>query len=403
MARFRYRAKTASGETVTGVLTGESREGVLGRLEGQDLFPVEITPAVPESAEVGWVRWRRRVRPEQVTEFYRQWADLLGAGVPLLVGLASIGAQSSQPALVAVVAALEADVAEGESLAAALARHPGHFSALEVNMVQAAEAGGFLPEVLERVADFREKRQALTGRVKTALAYPAVLLTVGSLVVVFLLLWVVPRFQDIFVHMQAALPAPTRLLLALSDWLSAYGPVLLAAVILALILYRRSRDTERVRELVDRLKLRLPLMGPVVRAVGIARFTRTLGLLLGGGVPVLRSLAISSGGTGNVILQRAVEGCIQNVREGETLAEPLRQTGVVPATVVEMIAIGEQSAKLPAVLERIADGLDAQVDRGLTVLVSLLEPLMIVTMAGLVGFVVFALLLPVFAISSLVQ
>ena len=403
MARFRYRAKTAGGETVTGILTGESREGVLGRLEGQDLFPVEITPAVPESAEVGWARWRRRVRPEQVTEVYRQLADLLGAGVPLLVGLASIGAQSGQPALVAVVAALEADVAEGESLAAALARHPDHFSALEVSMVQAAEAGGFLPEVLERVADFREKRHALTSRVKTALAYPAVLLTVGSLVVVFLLLWVVPRFQDIFVHMQAALPAPTRLLLGLSDWLSAYGPVLLAAGILALILYRRSRETERVRELVDRLKLRLPLMGPVVRAVGIARFTRTLGLLLGGGVPVLRSLAISSGGTGNVILQRAVEGCIHSVREGETLAEPLRQTGVVPATVVEMIAIGEQSAKLPAVLERIADGLDAQVDRGLSVLVSLLEPLMIVTMAVLVGFVVFALLLPVFAISSLVQ
>jgi len=403
MARFRYRAKTTDGETVTGVLTSESREGVLGRLEGQDLFPVEIAPALPESAEPRWTRWRDRVRPEQITEVYRQLADLLGAGVPMLRGLASIGAQTGQPPLAAMMAAVESEVAEGESLALALSRHPRHFAALEVNMVQAAEAGGFLPQALERIANFREKRQALLGRVRTALVYPSVVLTVGVLSVTFLLVWVVPRFQEIFTQMQGVLPLPTRLLLGVSGWVTSYGPLLLAVVVLVLFAYRRYRATERGRELVDRLKLRLPVIGELVESLGVARFSRTLGMLLGGGVPVLRSLAISSGGAGNVVLQRAIEGCVESVREGESLAEPLRETGVIPATVVEMIAIGEQSARLPVVLERIADTFDARADRTLTVLVSLLEPAMIVLLAGLVGFVVLALLLPVFTISSLVQ
>lgn len=403
MARFRYRAKSAAGETVTGLLRAESRQAALGRLESQDLFPVEVVPAFGPSGEGGWSGVRGRLRPEHITEFYRQLADLLEAGVALLVSLASIGVQSSQPILAEVAAALESDVAEGEPLAAALARHPRHFSALEVNLVEAAEAGGFLPRALGRIAQFREKRQALVSRVKAALAYPVAVLLVGTVVVVGLMAWVVPRFQGIFAQMQGVLPAPTRMLLALSGWLTAYGLVLLAAAVAALLAYRRYRGSERGREFLDGLKLRLPVVGDLVRAGGIARFSRTLGLLLGGGVPVLRALAIASGGTGNLVLRRAVESCSHSVRQGESLAEPLRQTGVIPAPVVEMIAIGEQSARLPAVLERIADSFEARLDRRLSVLVSLMEPAMIVVLAGLVGFVVFALLLPVFTLSSLVR
>jgi type II secretory pathway component PulF len=217
------------------------------------------------------------------------------------------------------------------------------------------------------------------------------------------MVWVVPRFQEIFMQMQGVLPAPTRLLLGISSGVATYGPIGLAVAILAVFAYRRYRETESGREVVDRLKLRLPVIGKLVEGLGVARFSRTLGMLLGGGVPVLRSLTISSGGAGNVVLEKAIEGCVESVREGESLAEPLRETGVIPATVVEMIAIGEQSARLPAVLERIADSFDARVDRTLTLLVSLLEPAMIVALAGLVGFVVLALLLPVFTISSLVQ
>jgi type II secretory pathway component PulF len=403
MARFRYRAKSAGGETVSGVLTGESREAVLGRLESQSLFPVEIAPATPDAATRSWSHWRGRLRPEHITEVYRQLADLLGAGVPLLVALTSIGSQTSRAALATLAAALEADVAEGEALATALAHHPQHCSPLEVNLVQAAEAGGFLPDALERIANFREKRQALLGRARSALAYPLVLLTVGGVVVVLLMVWVVPRFELIFVQMQGVLPAPTRLLLGLSRWVGSYWLLVLAVGVLGVFAYRRFRSSPPGRELVDRLKLRLPFVGNLVRAMGVARFGRTLGLLLGGGVPVLRSLAIASGGTGNIILQRAVESCAESVREGESLAEPLRQTGVIPPTVVEMIAVGEQSARLPAVLERIAASFNARVDRTLTVLVSLLEPVLILMMASLVGFVVFALLLPVFTISSLVR
>ncbi len=403
MARFRYRAKTARGETVTGVLAGESREAVLGRLEGQELFPVEIAPAVPAEEAGAWPGLRRRLRPQHVTQVYRQLADLLDAGVPLLASLASIGAQSSHPGFSALLAALEADVAEGAALAAALARHPDYFSSLEVNMVQAAEAGGFLPAALERIALFREKRQALAGRAKTALAYPLAVLSVGTVAVTGLMVWVVPRFELIFAQMQGVLPTPTRMLLALSRWVSSYWALVLAGAVLVVFLYRHFRETPRGQELVDRLKLRLPLLGTLVTQAGVGGFTRTLGLLLGGGVPVLRSLSIAGGGTGNVILERAVEGCTESVRQGESLAEPLRATGVIPATVVEMIAVGEQSARLPAVLERIADSLDAQVERTLTVLVSLMEPALIVLMAMLVGFVVFALLMPVFTISALVQ
>jgi len=400
MARFRYRAKTTSGDTVAGVLDGESREAALGRLEGRGLFPVEIAPAVPQPAGEGW--WHR-VPVDQITNVYRQLADLLGAGVSLLPALQSIGSQSSNPALVAVVSALEADVAQGGSLAAACARHPRCFSSLETSMVEAAETGGFLAEALERIADFREKRSELMGKVKAKLAYPIALLTVGCVVVVFLLLWAVPRFQEIFAQMGGALPLPTRMLLALSQRLATLGPLMAAAAVVALLAFTRFRETPRGREFIDRLKLKLPLVGSVVRGISIARFSRTLGLLLEGGVPVLRSLAIASAGTGNVILQRAVESSAESVREGESLAEPLRETGVIPATAVEMIATGERSARLPTVLERIADSYDARVDRQLNVLVSLMEPAMIVLMATLVGFVVFALLLPVFTISSLVQ
>lgn len=403
MARFRYRAKSATGETVIGLLRAESRRAALSRLEGQGLFPVEVAPALAASGgEPGW-RWSRGLRPQQVTEVYRQLADLLEAGVPLLEALASIGAQTSNPVLAEVVAALEADVAEGDSLAVALGRHPRHFSPLEVNLVEAAEAGGFLSEALQRIAEFREKRQALLGRLRAALAYPVAVLTVGLLVVVGLLIWVVPRFEGIFAQMHGVLPAPTRVLLGLSRWLGAYGLLLAVGVAALLVAYRRYRRTERGREFIDRLKLRLPLVGDLVRTAGVARMARTLGLLLGGGVPVLRALAIASGSSGNLVLRRAVESCSDSVREGESLAEPLRQTGVIPPTVVEMIAIGERSARLPAVLERIAESFEARLDRRLNVMTSLALPAMIVVLAGLVGFVVFALLLPVFTLSSLIR
>ena len=188
MARFRYRAKTAQGETVSGVLVGESREAVLGRLEGQALFPVEILPALPKTREGGWAPWRWRVRAEDVTEVYRQLADLLGAGVPLLVALTSISAQTANPALVSIITALEADVAEGEALATALSHHPRYFPSLEVNLVQAAEAGGFLPGSLERVAAFREKRQAVRARVRTAMMmrdrqWPRPMLLISTLLI----------------------------------------------------------------------------------------------------------------------------------------------------------------------------------------------------------------------------
>ena len=403
MARFRYRAKTSQGETVSGVLAGESREAVLGRLEGQELFPIEIAPALPSVEDRGWSGLAGRLRPQHITEVYRQLSDLLEAGVPLLAALAGIGAQSSRPAHSALLAALEADVAEGGALATAFARHPGHFSSLEVNMVQAAEAGGFLPGALARIAGFREKREALVSRARTALAYPLAVLTVGLAAVTLLLVWVVPRFELMFAQMQGVLPLPTQMLLGMSRWVSSYWVLLAAVVVLGVVAYRRFRETTRGRELVDRITLRLPLVGGLATQSGVARISRTLGLLLGGGVPVLRSLAIASGGAGNVILKRAVEACAESVREGESLAEPLRATGVIPATVVEMIAVGEQSAKLPAVLERIADSFDARVDRTLTVLVSLLTPALILLLAGLVGFVVLALLLPIFTLSSLVQ
>jgi len=407
MARFRYRAKTAGGETVSGVLAGESREAVLGRLEGQALFPVEILPALPEAREGGWTPWRWRIRSDDITQIYRQLADLLGAGVPLLAGLTSISSQTANPALVAIITAVEADVAEGESLASALSHHARHFSSLEVNLVQAAEAGGFLPGALERLAAFREKRHAVASRVRTAMVYPAALLSVGSIVVGSLMVWVVPRFEDVFTQMQSqsgsVLPLPTRMLLGFSRWLGSYWLLLVAVAALAFFLARRFRQRPAGREAIDRFTLELPVVGRLVLLSGIARFSRTLGLLLTGGVPVLRALTIASGGTGNTVLQHALEGCTESVREGESLAEPLRTTGVIPLTVVEMVAIGEQSAKLPTVLERIAESYDAQVDRTLVVLVSLLEPAMLVMMAALVGFVVFALLLPVFRLSSLVR
>jgi type II secretory pathway component PulF len=400
MARFRYSARTSSGETVTGVLDGESREAALGRLEGRGLFPVEIAPALPQTAGESW---RHRVKAEEITNVFRQLADLLGAGVPLLPALQSISAQTSNPALATILSALEADVAQGGSLASACARHPRHFSSLESNMIQAAEAGGFLADALERVAAFREKRSELLGKVRAKLAYPIVLLSVGCTVVVILMVWAVPKFQSIFAQMGGVLPLPTRILLGLSQKITTVGPLVIALILVALVGFSRFRQTTRGREFLDRLKLRLPLLGNLVRGIGLARFSRTLGLLLGGGVPVLRSLAIASGGTGNVIMQQAVDSAADSVREGESLAEPLRETGVIPATAVEMISTGEQSARLPAVLERIADSYDVRVDRQLEMMVSLMEPALIVVMAGLVGFVVFALLLPVFTISNLVQ
>lgn len=395
MPEFRYIAKELSGRETTGELTAASELDVVSQLTAKQLFPVKIQAA--KAAGTRQFGWQSRPRAGQLALFYSQLADLLRSGVPLLRSMELLERQATHKGLKSVLHELRDKVADGTRLNDAMRAHPEAFSELAVSMVRAGEEGSFLEDVLKQVADFTEHQQELKGRVVGAMAYPAFLLIAGITIVWIMLVWFVPKFAGIFDRMaeRGELPWATTALMGMSDVVANYWFVTILAVVGVILIVRQQLQTEAGIRRWHLLSIRMPALGPVVRSLAVARFCRILGTLLKNGVPILQSLRIAKDATGNRVLTEAISHAAENVSAGKSLAAPLSASGQFPAEVVEMISVGEEANNLEHVLISIADTMERRTQRLLDLAVRLLEPIMLIVMAGLVLFVVAGLLLPV--------
>lgn len=402
MPLFEYSGLNAQGKKVSGVVEATGRRAALLKLRDQSIFPTvvrEETAAAPRrKLQLTWSR--QRVKAVDLAATTRQLATLLSAGLPLDATLATVGGQTDQPVLNRALGRIREEVMQGQSLHAALAEHGRLFPSLYVNMVQVGENTGTLDQVLERLADFLEDQARMRSRVQSALAYPILMAIVGTGVLAFLFAFVVPKVTRMLEDLDQALPWPTQLLISLSDFLSAYWWLFALLLILGGVAAQRYRRTEAGRLAFDRLALRLPLFGRLHLLITTARLGRTLATLLHSGVPLLKALDITRNLLDNRILRQAIEETTDAVREGESLAEPLRRSGVFPPMLAQMAAVGEKSGDLENMLFRVASAYEHQVDMTLNGLLSLLEPIMILVMGVAVGFIVLAILLPIFQASQ---
>lgn len=396
MPEFAYLARTLQGEDIRGTIAAVNEHSAAAALLEENVFPYQIKPQ--GAAESSRLTITRSVRSAQVAAFYSQLSDLLRAGVPLLESLSIVADQATPPAFRSVIAEVRREVAEGVPLSQALARHPRIFPSLAIHIIAAGEAGAFLEDVLARLADFVERQQELRSRLTGALAYPVFLLVVGLLVVTGMLVWFVPQFTPLFERLsdRNQLPLATSLLMTLSGFAGQYGFWIACAAVASTTLLVRYLQTDAGSRILHRWLLNLYGAGPIIRSLAIARFTRILATLLRNGVPLLQAMWIASGVTGNRVLGEAIEHAADGLAEGTSLADPLAASGHFPAEVIAMISIGEKSNTLDDVLTSVADRFEQRTWRQLDLLMRLLEPSLLLVMAGIVLFIVMGLLLPIF-------
>jgi general secretion pathway protein F/type IV pilus assembly protein PilC len=395
MPDFTYVARNPMGQQATGLLTANSERDAMAQLDQKGLFPVRIEPAKGKAAG-GFRLFGRRVKGRQLTTFYAQLADLLHSGVPLLRSLEILERQSSAPALSEVLRDVRAKVADGTSLADAMAQHPKVFNELSVSMIRAGQEGGFLEDVLKRIADFTDHQEDLKSKVVGAMAYPVFLSVIGTVIVFSLVIFLVPKFEQMFERQKkdGDLPTLTVMLLSTSRFVQSYWIFILAGGVGAWYGYKQWSQSPSGRQTIDAFKLKLPGAGTIYRNLAIARFCRILGTMLHNQIPILNALTIAKDSTGNRCLTDAIEKAAENVKGGESLAIPLKASGYFPTDVVEMVGVGEESNSLDKVLINIADGTEKRTTRQLDLLVRLLEPVMLLIMAAITLVVVLALLLP---------
>jgi type IV pilus assembly protein PilC len=405
MASFKYTVRDKAGQTVDGTLEGEGKEAVSNRLRqmGYVIVSLEETGG-GLIGQMNQVKFGTGVKPKDITIFARQFSTMINAGLSLTKCLSILGQQTESEGLRTVIAQVGKDVEAGQSLSDSMARHPKIFPSIMVNMVRAGETGGVLDEVLSRVADHFERDQQLKGRIKSAMTYPAAM---GGLVLIILaamMIFVVPVFQAMFASMGGQLPFATQILVNISEGIRSWpGLVTLFGVIGGTSLFRWWKATESGRLIWDTILLRMPVFGPLVRKLALARFTRTFGTLVSAGVPILSALEIVGATSGNEVVSQAVKKIRSAIKEGETIAKPLSESPVFPSMLVQMIAVGEETGALDAMLNKVADFYDEEVSTAVEGLTSLIEPLMMATLGVVVGGIVIALYLPMFQVITLVK
>lgn len=399
MASFTYMAKTSDGRTVTGTLEAASQAIVLQALRQKGLVVV----VVRQIQGAGRPAFGSRVGLDDLAIFCRQMATLVDAGIPIVGGLDAVADQMENRRLQAVILEVRDAVESGTNFTAAVGRQSAVFSPLFVSMVRAGEASGHLAEVLDRLAIYLEKRASLQRKIRTACVYPGIVVTMALVITGILVLTVIPAFKEIFSTLGAQLPLPTRILVAVSDFArSFFLPILLLLGTGGFLLRRWIRRSARAQMGLDRMLLRLPLIGPIVRKVVIAKFSRTLATLTRSGVQILLALEIVSETAGNRVVTEAVLKVRTSIREGENIARPLAESGVFPPMVVRMISVGEQTGRLDEMLGKVATFYEEQVDAAVAGLTSAIEPIIIVVLGVVVGSIVMAIFLPIFKMSTLV-
>ncbi|MEI6605105.1 MAG: type II secretion system F family protein [Verrucomicrobiota bacterium] len=416
MANFQYSALDSKGEQTTGVVSATNEAEAIQKLRVQGLYPTQIVEegkakgaakikvaakSKGKSAGAGKGGVGGRIKPKSLMIFTRQLATLIDSGLPLLRSLTVLGKQEPNPVLQATVAALADSVQSGATFSESLAQHPKIFNKLYVNMVKAGELGGVLEVVLNRLAEYQEKAQKLKNKIVSAMVYPVIVMFIAVAILVFLMIFIVPKFETMFVEMgNAELPTISKVVFGISKFFieSPYGvPNIVFVLILVGIgafLFGLWGRTKGGRVAIDTIKLKLPIFGDIQRKSAVSRFSRTLGTLVTSGVPILQALNITRDTAGNVVISSAIEKVHEAVKEGESIVTPLQASGVFPNMVISMVDVGEETGQLPEMLLKVADVYDDEVDNAVTALTSILEPIMIVILALVVGSVVFALFLP---------
>ncbi|MBI2199534.1 MAG: type II secretion system F family protein [Candidatus Rokubacteria bacterium] len=399
MPVFSYRGRGASGLT-TGEVEAPDRMAAVGELRNRAIL---VTKIEEKAGGKTVVKLGGKVNDREMAIFTRQFSTMIDAGLPLVQCLNILADQSESKTLRAVTANVARQVEAGATLAESLRRHPRIFDDLFTNLVQVGEAGGILDVVLQRLSVYIEKAAALKRKVKAAMVYPSTIIGVAFLIVIFMLTFVIPTFATMFKNLGADLPLPTQIVLWMSDFVRGYIIFIILGVMGAVYLLRRYYRTENGKSTIDALLLKLPVFGTLIRKVAVARFTRTFGTLVSSGVPILEGLRITARTAGNKVVEKAVMQCRAAVTAGKTLAEPLKASGVFPPMVTQMIAVGEQTGALDAMLNKIADFYDDEVDTAVGALTALLEPLMIVILGVIIGGLVVAMYLPIFRLVTLIK
>lgn len=406
MPVYMWEGTSAQGRRVKGEMEAVNQQQVFNALRGQRINPnikrIRLKgTGLHKEIKLPGLGPKPKVR--DVVVFTRQFATMIDAGLPIVQGLDVLGRQHENPGMRKCLVQVKEDVESGGTLADGLGRHPRVFDDLFVNMVAAGEAGGILDIILERLAAYLEKMDQLRRQVKTAMIYPSVVVAAAVVVTAILLIFVIPTFADMFNDFGAALPAPTRLVLAISDFFVAYYPVIGLSLGASIWLLRRFMRTERGKEVIHPLLLKFPIFGEIIRKVAVARFTRTLGTMLSSGVPILDALAICGRTAGNKVVEREVARVRISISEGKSIAEPLQNSLIFPPMVVQMIHVGETTGALDAMLGKVADFYESEVENAVTAMKQLIEPLMILFLGTLVGGLVIAMYLPIFKLGSVIQ
>jgi type IV pilus assembly protein PilC len=422
MPNFEYRALDAQGTESTGAIQAEDENDAVAQLRRNGLFPTQVVEQgkgtlsggssggrraraaarTKGKSSVGGGKGGGRINSKTLMLFTRQLATLIDSGLPLLRGLTVLAKQEPNPVLKKTVNQLSESVQAGGTFSEALAQHPRIFNKLYVNMVKAGELGGVLELVLSRLADYQEKAQKLKNKIVSAMIYPLIVMFIAVGIMVFLLLFIVPRFEQIFEEMLGGseLPMITQIVTGASKFVQNNWLLLFGGIALAIVGFKLYANTKGGRHNVDRLKLRMPVIGDIQRKSAIARFSRTLGTLVTSGVPILQALNITKETAGNVIISEAIGKVHDAVKEGESIVQPLEASKVFPPMVISMVDVGEETGQLPDMLLKIADVYDDEVDNAVSAMTSLLEPLMIVFLAIIVGTIVLALFMPLLDIIS---
>jgi type IV pilus assembly protein PilC len=421
MATFQYSALDAKGEQSTGALSANSEAEAIQQLRSKGLYPTQIQeegkarkgqPAAPAkgrakpTAKTSRGNLGGRVKPKNLMIFTRQLATLIDSGLPLLRSLTVLEKQEPHPVLRATIDALAENVQGGSTFSESLAQHPRIFNKLYVNMVKAGELGGVLEIVLNRLAEYQEKAQKLKNKIVSAMVYPVIVMFIAIAILVFLMIFIVPKFKEMFATTDSELPMISKIVFGTSQFFLD-RPLFVPNIVFVFIVFSLGvfffnvyGRTKGGRKAIDTLKLKMPVLGDIQRKSAVSRFSRTLGTLVTSGVPILQALNITRDTSGNVVISQAIEKVHESVKEGETIVTPLQASGVFPNMVISMVDVGEETGQLPEMLLKVADVYDDEVDNSVTALTSILEPIMIVFLALIVGSVVFALFLPLIKMIS---
>lgn len=400
---FQWSGKTVRGTIESGEITAATREEVIALLRKRNIIATVVTEKTKKGI-FDKISFGGKVKDKDIVIFTRQFATMIDAGLPLVQALEILSSQVENKTLAKTLTQVKVDVESGATYADALKKHPRIFSELYVNMVAAGEAGGILDTILNRLATYIEKAMKLKKKVKGAMVYPAVVTSIAVLVIAIIMIFVVPTFAKMFAQLGGTLPLPTRIIINLSNFIAGIGGLLVAGGVVAVgVFLVQFRRTEKGKFITDRILLKLPIFGVLLNKVAVAKFTRTLGTLVSSGVPILDGLDITAKTSGNKVIEYAIVEVRKGVVGGKTLAEPIMKAKVFPPMVTHMIAVGESTGALDAMLAKIADFYDDEVDAAVSNLTAMMEPMLMVFLGGTVGFIVVAMYLPIFKLITLIK